>query len=83
MEVEKEAERVPAKFKQLSYDRKEEAPDPWLLSSLGCVFEKDKHGFYPLSNFRMKVGGAGGARVARVLVFSSVWRWGDLGSLWF
>ena len=40
MEIEKEQERVPAAFKQQSYSRSEEHPDPWPLYILGQPFNK-------------------------------------------
>lgn len=54
MEIEKEQERVPARFKPQSYARTEEQPEPWPLSSLGHALSRDEQGFYPMSDFRMK-----------------------------
>ena len=54
MEIEKEQERVPARFKPQNYARTEEQPEPWPLLSLGHAMSRDEQGFYPMSDFRMK-----------------------------
>ena len=44
MEIEKEQERVPAQFKQQSYSRTEEHPDPWPLSQLAQPYKQGVRG---------------------------------------